>query len=65
MVVFRQMNIPQDEKLGSHNKAMDRGLKPATVKPGRTNNTFSYSIFDLHIEIILIKFVRNLVRLKF
>ena len=40
IVVFRQVNIPHDEKVSSHNKAMDRGLKPAIAKPGRTNNTY-------------------------
>ena len=53
------MNIPHNEKVSSHNKAMERGLKPATAKPGRTKNTymviivsfFSDSNFILHIEI--------------
>ena len=37
MVVFKQMNY---EKVSSHNKAMDKGLKPVIAKPGCTNNTY-------------------------
>ena len=39
IVVYRQM-----KKVSSHNKAMDRGLKPVIAKPGRTNNTYIFVV---------------------
>ena len=55
------------KKVSSHNKAMDRGLKPATPKPGRTNNTYIAIIlllylklsFNFYIEITSMKFKRK------